>query len=298
MSRFAKIVSMVVLGLLFGAQRAHSSPLSLMQAVYAHPAYAKLDARGKQLVNAICAEITRKEDKTYYLKKLLLLLDTPYEKQDFGLTKRQSYQLSYAVRAAERNPKPEPKTKKVALSYWMMRQGFGGTYYYVHNIDPLHIVVGLKVRVLGDPKIVEQVHKLKGAIEDHLHVPGFTVILTWSDNPGIDIYTVHADPSKWPTATNWISDASAMSHELMHLLGLRDEYNRIESHAGNKFVPMNARLGWFLEQMKAPTYPDAKQGIMWYNYNKPLPRHVCWAAGLGEGCIKARTEAYGAVPGS
>jgi hypothetical protein len=165
-----------------------------------------------------------------------------------------------------------------------------GKTFQVDRSDPKNIVVKVKVRVNATEQMRKKVHALEDAIEKHLRIPGFTVDLVFTNGTGKDVFEVNADPTGWTTASNWVGTAEALAHELLHVLGLDDEYDYIESHATNANMALGTRLHWFTVEMKRSRPADGHLGVMSYHGNKPLDRHACEVAKLEvDACVQART---------
>ena len=275
------------------------SALTMADVVRSNPNFSKLSGDERDLVNEICDEIAKRENYSYYFEKLLLLLNTPYETNKPKLKRTQTSELEESVAVVKSvgtsSNDEEEALESSRLKGWVRyhpRFSWPAAYY-VNRDDPLNIYIRVHVKLNGSPEIVQQMYLLEDAVEKHLAVPGFSVNLVWADTTGADVFEVDTDHGEWATSYNWAGDYFTMAHELMHLFGLPDEYNRIESHAGNRYISTETRLAWFLMQMKEKTLDDAEEGIMWHNWKKPLPRHVCMAVGLGQDCIDARIAKYG-----
>jgi hypothetical protein len=275
------------------------SALTMVEVVRSNPHYDKLSGDERDLVNEICDEISKRDNYSYYFEKLTLLLNTPYVSSKPLLKSQQTSELKESVAvvrtiSGDANDEEEALESSRLEGWVRYRPRFGWPAgYYVNRDDPLHIYIRVHVKLNGSPEIVQQMYQLEDAVEKHLSVPGFSVNLVWSDSAGPDVFEVDTDQGEWATSFNWAGDYFTMAHELMHLFGLPDEYNRIESHAGNKYIATSTRLTWFLVQMRDKTQDDAEEGIMWHNWKKPLPRHVCAAVGLGQDCIDIRISKYG-----
>ncbi|KKK78067.1 hypothetical protein LCGC14_2847290, partial [marine sediment metagenome] len=178
------------------------------------------------------------------------------------------------------------------LKWMSYRIDSNSPYFYVSHEDFTDIFVHIRVRIHGEYKLVKKILSFEDAIEKHLHVPGFSVNLVFVGNKRDDVFEVDADPSKWVTSHNWSGGYKTLAHELMHLMGLPDEYDRIESHANNRNMDREQRLLQFKTQMNDEVPIDSKDGIMCYNFRKPLERHVCVAVGLGADCIQHRMELF------
>ena len=115
---------------------------------------------------------------------------------------------------------------------------------------------------------------------------------SYKNNANNDIFDVNVDLGKWPMSNNWAGGYKTLAHELLHLMGLPDEYNRIETHSGNKYLSVETRLELFLDQLGEDLPLDSVNGIMCYTFAKPLERHVCAAVGLGKYCINERMATF------
>jgi len=276
-----------------------------------HEQYAKLDIEEKKLAEKIMSKAVRNDRKKYYFEKLKLLLDTPTASRSV-IGEAQKKEIKKSIQESKEERQAAVSERKTSVEEYMTQEefyesaksdrhwrgyspeGWDQTYFYVVDDDPLDLLVHIRVRLLGDIEDIERILQLEDSIEKHLYIEGFSVNLVFvgcsDDND--DVFDVNVDSSKWPTSHNWTGGYQGLAHELMHLMGLPDEYDRIENHANNKFLPIKRRLELFLEQMDEEVPADAYKGIMCNHFRKPLERHVCAAVGLGEACIKARMKAF------
>ncbi len=81
---------------------------------------------------------------------------------------------------------------------------------------------------------------------------------------------------------NWVGTHYNLSHELMHLFGLEDEYDYIEVHVGKGQMKRADLLSWFHRQMQTTIPPDAPLGIMANTKKRLLPRQIRQVAQLPE----------------
>jgi hypothetical protein len=261
--------------------------------------YYKLSDKEQDLVNEICEEISKKDNYSYYFEKLTLLLNTPYISNKPLLKSHQTSELKESVAVistiSDDTDDEEEALESGRLERWVKYRPMASwpALYYVNRDDPLNVYIRIHVKLSGSSEIVQQMSQLEDAVEKHLAVPGFSVNLVWSNIAGDDVFEVNTDHGEWATSYNWVGDYFTMAHELMHLFGLPDEYDRIEAHAGNKYITIETRLNWFLVQMRDKIQNDAEEGIMWHSWKKPLPRHVCAAVGLVQDCVDARINKYG-----
>jgi hypothetical protein len=256
-----------------------------------HAAYKRLSPGGRIKADEIMARALEGSRPGYYLGKLKLLLDTPTTAKKGGSTSDMNWHrvsLSQASRQALNDALGDTSDAYAGLEeyrtnsrQWTQRAAWRGKTVRVDRTNRKDLAVKIKVRLIGDTNIVSQIRHMEDAIEKHLSIPGFVVNLEFTGKSGLDIFDVKVDANAWTTAANWVGAATSLGHELMHLLGLPDEYDYIEGHAGNKHMAMETRLHWFLVEMKRqPAPPDSKDGIMRVSKKKPLWRHALAAVGL------------------
>jgi len=276
-----------------------------------HRRYEKLTGTEKDLVEEIMNKaLKNNKRKDYYFSKLTLLLSTVTNPLKIT-TKKHIEEINRSVEESKKERREIAKKSNRDLEEYLTQEEFyenmrkrddwkgykpesGSPHFYIADEDPLDILVNIRVRLSGKIEMVKKIILLEDAIEKHLYVEGFSVNLVFvgHSETSEDIFDVDVDPSHWPTSHNWSGEHRALAHELLHLMGLPDEYHRIEAHAGNKNMSLLQRLYQFRAQMDEELPSDAKQGIMCYYWKKPLERHVCTAVGLGDDCVKARMEAF------
>ncbi len=272
-----------------------------------HPAYRALSATDRRVADRILEHAETSPRRAYYLTKLKLLLDTPYRDPTTAVTttrgvakpfaERQLDKLTDALRRAaallakvpaeERAAylrREESATDAVPAREWEARPaGYGNKIFWVSRRDPENIRVKVNIYLDANPEIERSVLHLEDAIEKYVSIPGFTVNLRFVKREAAgrrDVVTVKADPTQWTTALNWVGTYESLAHELMHVLGLKDEYDMIDVHAGNANMKVGARLHWFSVQMTRPPPPaDANTGIMTCR-GRTLRRHARQVAGL------------------
>lgn len=280
----------------------------------AHPAYKALSAAGKKRADEILAFAEKSSNGAYYLGKLKLLLNTPNAKVE-AATERGKSEVAASVKAAKDKNDTEGLSwgqRIVARIKRRLVEGeeeviatdpsrhyetlkSQGATFQIDRRDPKNIVARVKVHVEASADMVSQLRTLEDSIEKHVRIQGFTVDLIFVDKPGPDVYSVKADPAGWTTSRNWVGRHDALAHEMLHLLGLDDEYDYIESHAANAFMDTDTRLYWFTVEMKRKRPEDGARGIMSYHGQKMLDRHACEVAQLGgttdalEKCVETRT---------
>jgi hypothetical protein len=260
--------------------------------------YAALSTEGKDRVRTIINGARTSPRCDYYLAKLELLLTTPdappaEARAHLGPALRHSAVAFQAARAklspAARAQVESREERAVDAHTHLERLKNSLGYVLVDRSDPTDLVFRIKVHPSGSATAVNDLRNLEDAIEKRLATRGFTVDLEFVDKGGSDVFEIGCDPTKWPTSRNWIADANSLGHEVMHLLGLDDEYDLIEVHAGNAYMTMETRLLWFVEQLSRPSLADAGQGIMGNMSAPALDRHVCAAAQLPIApCVRAR----------
>ena len=256
------------------------------------------------LVREITKQAQHSQRKDYYLAKLQALLNTPeatpdqtkkmiVEHTEDGVIKAAKLTIQGAEQAGESVTSyttREERYESTKLRHWTKQHPhFWGPYYWVAKDDPKDLLVHLKVRLVGDPKQIDSIVAVEDNTEKHLGVPGFSVNIEYVAVDGSDVFTIGADPTKWPSSVNWGGGNHLVySHELGHTMGLDDEYDLIESHAQNPYISIQERLSLFLYGMLHPRPTDADQGIMSDPRKQLLPRHICAAVELGKDCIKVR----------
>lgn len=299
-----KIAVTIVLGAACCACAATGADVN---AIRAHKQYALLSDTELRLVEKIMTKAVSSSKRDYYFFMLTLLLDTttvPTDDVADMNTKRLEASVAHAKEErraiAHRSESGLEEYLNLEETYEMETQRqwtqycpswFGSCFYVVDN-NPKDILVHIQVHLIGNVDLIEEMLSLEDSVEKHLSIPGFSVNLVFVGMTGDDIFDVTVDPSKWATSENWTGSYYAMAHELMHLMGLPDEYDRIENHAANAYMEREQRLWQFLGQMDDVLPADAKNGIMCYSFKRPLDRQVCAAVGLGNDCADKRKELY------
>ncbi len=266
-----------------------------------YPNFEKLGEKEKKILNRIDKKLVSHPNKEYYYSRLRDLLLVPQKTIKINkLAKKQKKDLKVSVKnesqkATVKNPTP----KSSLINYgWVKVFPFGknGPYFYLWANNPLDIKVKINIYVDTDTETQQKIYSLESAIEDHVARKGFEVDITFVSAEYEEIqstFTVKSNHGEWATAINWVGGKNTMAHELMHLLGLDDEYNKIEMHYDNDAMPWEQRLLIFLYGIDQEIPEDAEDGIMVYGTLKPLQRHVCAIAKLGDSCTELRTKVYG-----
>jgi len=268
-----------------------------------HPVYSKLDKEDRTKINMILNEISGDKKEDYYLDKLKLLLNTPTKINNESNSNRNDIEINRSIKfAKEKTNHMSPEIVKDYINFeeeyevsepcdWEIYQPNNtGSFLYVCKDDPINLKVKISVHLLGLKENTEKIKLLEDAIEKHLNIAGFSVNLIFTDREDVDVFSVNTEPEQWTTSYNWTGDYQGLAHELLHLMGLEDEYDSIEVHAGNQSFSVKNRLRYFWNQLSNPVvYADAEEGIMYISYYKPLERHVCKAVGLPiKKCVKDR----------
>lgn len=266
---------------------------------------ANLGENGREYLEDVLTLIKGTPEEQEHLRKLRVMMQTPYAPAQTAhaqtnelrsavlRVQTERAQALEAYRAAGGRPDalpsrldPSYEERKAAspARQWVQhtpsRYVHEGEYVRVDRTNPDDLVVQIRVHLRGEADKVEMVRYLEDAIEKHLGVPGFTVDLVFADEPGPGVYTVQVDPEGWTTSRNWIGDHTALAHELMHLLGVDDEYD-YTSHHDNAAMEIQTRLYWYREAVRrGPVPADAEDGIMVYSSRRPLRRHIEYAVGL------------------
>jgi hypothetical protein len=265
-----------------------------------------------QLVEQILIELEDLEDTEYYEQKLVDLIKTPTintpEKEVPYVT--QEKKESIAIVARQYQEIVEEKGDSGLEDYlnqeelyeqlsdkrlWKIyRPSAGSAVLYIVNDDPNDILVHINIAIRSSDENKYDIYFLEDAVEKHLSSEGFSVNIEFVERSGDDVFEIESDPSEWPTSGNLTGGHTIIAHEVMHLMGLADEYDRIKVHATNPYLNMENRLYQFLLQLRSDIPPDAEYGIMCYHNLKPLQRHICEAVNLGKDCVKEREKRYGA----
>lgn len=298
----SRLTSIVIVSILFNLTSCKSQVPDVVL-IRQHEAYKALDFRSKIVVEVIMRKAISSSRQKYYFKKLNLLLNTKtnpvtqtaqnnmnYIKRSINLSKQaRNFVLRKTNRSLEEYLNKEELYEISKLRNWRVYQPeFFGPFFYVSDEDVNDILIHIQIHVKGNFEAIDRILSLEDAIEKHLSRPGYSVNLVLVGMKDDDVFTVSADLNKWPSSYNWSGGYMALAHELMHLMGLPDEYDKIESHAGNKNVSITQRLYQFLAQMDEELPADAQFGIMCYHSLKPLERHICASIGRGRECVKAR----------
>lgn len=265
--------------------RRSTQPARVPEAFTREPAFGALKPEAKADIAEIIRLASKRSDGADFLEKVKAVLETPYVPASVEDGSRAEVAQAVAAAAAaggdagaEERISADPArrwttlTPKGGRATVLREQGKKVPHIDVDRSDPNNIVARVRVHLSG--ALAGDVAKLEDAIEKHVNRPGFTVDLQLVDQPGPDVYEVNTDPTKWAEADNWVGNANTLGHELMHLLGLDDEYD-YRSHATNAAMTMEERLHWLkVEAGRAPAPADAWQGIMTDQNNPVLDRQV------------------------
>jgi hypothetical protein len=167
--------------------------------------------------------------------------------------------------------------------------------FRVDRSDLRNIVVQVKVHLRGTSAATKAVEFVEDAIEKFAGVPGYSIDLVFvhpktnpDSNDQRDVFEVNATTEGWTNRVTWGADATALTHELHHLLGLDDRYDYIEAHATNASMTVHDRLHWFDVQMTKNRHrrpemtqeqgdPDGVHNSVMGDdsHNKPLDSDIC-----------------------
>lgn len=298
--RIGMLMLLPIIALLFGAYSTSNEAKDIRK----NSIYSTLPDNEKGLVEQIMYKADSSDKKEYYYSKLKLLLVTPTNPKKITKilnnrsVKKSIQQNKIKIQKIEKSNidintyinKEEDYEKNFHGKWHRYRPNKDSAYFYVATEDYMNILVNIRVHLVGDAVAIKNTISLEDAVEKHLSIPGFSVNLVFVKNTYEDAFDVKIDMENWATSHNWAGGSNVIAHELMHLMGLSDEYNRIESHAANSNVNRYNRLYWFLKQMDDTSPPDSMFGIMCNHNNRPLQRHVCAAVGLGSECVNARKQ--------
>jgi len=278
-----------------------SSAAALERAIRNKPAYLALSKGDKQVAEWVMwrASVAEPEQRQYYLKKLELLFNTPFNARPGSpgaksLADRLSTQVDESL-ARERargdvfKGQEELRSAEAVLS---TRQGLGGTIFRIDARDPRNVVVKIKIQLNGEPELIAKIKALEDSIEKRASVRGYVVDVEFVDQGGPDVFSVKSSTGEWPTAGNLAGSTNVLAHEIHHLLGLSDRYDYIESHADNADMAVNQRLYWFAVQMSKPGDPRSVASWMAdHDQGTLLSEDVCAVIqGPQKECIDAREE--------
>ena len=271
-----------------------------------YPSVRPLTYWERLLAHEIIREANRSNRKDYYLSKLQALLNTseaPSEeiskmisvKTGTGMEEARKETSSGAEQLSmtcdEYTSIEEVYESSKGKEWKKYRPTLLGSYFQVSYEDMNDIFVHIRIHLYGNEEQIKNVIAVEDNIEKHMSLPGFNVNIEFVGFKGEDVFDIEIDPTKWPTSLNWSGgDFNVYAHELFHIMGLPDEYDYIENHATNKYLPIKTRLELFLVQMNVDIPSDAKEGIMCYQTRPPLVRQVCASVGLKEECVQARTN--------
>jgi hypothetical protein len=273
--------------------------------------YKKLSRSDRALVEKIIANARRSVLREYYLEKLGQLLSTPDASPE-EVSAENSAELSQSIdserqrqdslrnadpaNAAREMNKEETASADPSRRWTTLTGGPDATgkakTFRADRRDVRNIFIQIKVHLRGEPAAVRAVEFVEDAIEKYAGVPGYSVDVVFVHPPGDpnrndqpDVFEVNATTEGWTNSVTWGADASALTHELHHLLGLDDRYDYIEAHAKNSHMKMPERLQWFDVQMwknrhhrpEAPSAqwdPEASQSVMG-DGKVPLDSDIC-----------------------
>ncbi|NVO58267.1 DUF4157 domain-containing protein [Rhodobacteraceae bacterium B1Z28] len=223
-----------------------------------------------------------------WLEKLIKAKRQPKEETAKKMRKKSKEAVTTEETKMEESRKHEEKTGEPLIDTdlqentmkskdrkFKRQKGEQGKYFKIDDRDPTSVFVKMKVWVrkkgTATNKDRDRVEKLEDAIERQAETKGYMLDLDFVRRPGIDIFSVHVDPSEWPTSANWISGPGTLAHEAHHLLKLEDRYNYIKSHARNPDMEIGTRLHWFREQMMRSADPLSRTSMMKNSHStKPL----------------------------
>lgn len=280
-----------------------------MLEIRAHEQYSSLSSDERDLTEDIMSKASGSSREEYYFQKLTLLLDTKTVSVDEtrAMNRRE---IRTSVKESKRERRIIASKSRSGLEEYLSHEEFyenavsrkwssyqpksNSPFFYVVDTDPLDILIHIRIRLHGDYNMVSKIILLEDAIEKHLGIPGYSVNLVFIGYSLDDknVFDVDVIPGKWATSHNWAGGYKTLAHELLHLMGLPDEYDKIENHAGNKNMVRLDRLRQFLAGIDENLPSDAMIGIMCFHNYKPLQRHVCVSVGLGDECIQARRKVF------
>ncbi|MFA5024154.1 MAG: hypothetical protein WC523_04320 [Patescibacteria group bacterium] len=258
------------------------------------------------LVYLIVRRAEKSDNKDYYLDRLQALLDTAeatseeiknliVSNTDVGLDKAKKETLLGAKKAGlsvEEYTSIEERRESRSIGQWSkIKAEHFDKYFYISRDDVNNIFIHIRIYLYGDNIQISKVLLLEDNMEKHLSIPGSSFNIKFVDKKDADVFEIKIDPTEWPSSVNWAGvDYQTCAHEVLHNLGIGDEYDYIEQHAINKYLSIEVRLSLFLYQMGIVLPKDADKGIMSSQYNRPLDRHICAVVRLDNKCIESRLK--------
>lgn len=138
--------------------------------------------------------------------------------------------------------------------------------------DSNRIQITVRVHLTGNPQDVALMREREPMIEHFMTNAPYFVNVEFIDSPDAYSITIPIDRSVWPNSQTWnpfnsdnvvdVRDAHTAAHELMHQLGLPDEYD-MPTHFTNPHLDGWGRFGTFLAALlQVPPPVDQAQSLM------------------------------------
>jgi hypothetical protein len=150
---------------------------------------------------------------------------------------------------------------------WQLREGSKGPYW-VDARDPSNVVLKVKfflqMEAAQSAELLDEIRIEEDDIEKHLSIPGATFDIEFVDQPGPFVHTVVVDEKvELNTESRWTPWALAPrhAHEVMHHLGLADEYDT-SIHRDNPEMTRYGKLYWTVWAKLNPPPAGAEKAIM------------------------------------
>ncbi len=277
-------------------------------AIKASNEYNNLSPEEKGLADEIMKKIEKDRKMGHYLPSLILLIKTPYRKDSSNIKEINESEVDNAIEEIRDEHQTIKKESDDRLEeYLSIEEAYEsskprhwttispkwfGPSFHIAKDDPLDILVHVNIHFTGDQKSIAKIILLEDAVEKHLGIAGFNINIVFTGIESDESFSIGTDPNQWPNSENFYGSQYTFAHELFHILGLPDEYDLITNHAGNPFITVKDRLELFLYQMDRDLPIDAEDGIMAHSSKRPLERHICAIAKLGDECIKTREKAF------
>lgn len=269
--------------------------------IYNHPNFSNLDFRDKVLVAYIIPKINYVPKKDYYFSKLELLLNTKTEElSNIKYYNEKVIYYSYyemtSIYASLANSIDINKYMNIEENYekinyekqWkILKFANSNKYYYVQNNNPNDLLLHVRICLIGKDSEVNLIKTFEDATEKHLSLSGYSVNIEFTNEcKNEDVLDINVNFSEWPNSENFIGGYTVLAHELMHKLSSNnyDTYDRIEAHAGNKYLSVHNRLLLFLMGINDKSSKTGELGIMNQSKYKPLNYNICNSVGLEEDC--------------
>jgi len=232
------------------------------------------DSIGKIIITLNGRTNSREE---YYAGKLMELLRVPDPTPQSSVNREKAQRWKTSVSSWKAQQRDKNKTEAVldreenasnnAKFVKVISPGETKVGYYLdrHDLKNIHTKIKIKLKPFRQGERGALDKFLIESQEDEIEkfagqTSGFTLDVDFveSDYTGDDFVEVGVNYGQWVTSENFGGNTRTLTHEIMHLLGLEDRYDYIESHATNASMTRKHRLELFNRQIERQ--PDPKPG--------------------------------------